>query len=176
MGQVVNAWGNVTEQALANLFDGSDDSISTLTTLISDGKLIEGSVDGAEADPPTGAPADSDSALQVSIAKAFFAYAIPTIWTLSGVHPFIVDSGYDCSTKDPSGLYLDTDTMQATNGCYNGKLYYLVTPNGDAEICTGGCSTCTQDCTANTFSAPPGLDSLNGQSFGGITVSDLIAG
>lgn len=60
MGQTISAWGNVTEQGLANLFNGHDDTINTLTSLISDGKFIEGSVNGAPAYPPVTEPAESD--------------------------------------------------------------------------------------------------------------------
>ncbi|KAK3936951.1 hypothetical protein QBC46DRAFT_461157 [Diplogelasinospora grovesii] len=109
--------------------------------------------------------------------KAFFAYAIPAIWSVSGVFPFVIDSGYACGTVDPLGAYLSTDTMHATWGCYNDKLYYLATPSGDAESCpTGSCDGCEPVCTDNFFSAPPGLDSLDGTTFGGIPVSDLIQG
>ncbi|PKX96188.1 uncharacterized protein P174DRAFT_503368 [Aspergillus novofumigatus IBT 16806] len=122
------------------------------------------------APPGPDAPAESASALRASISKAFFGFAIPSIWAVSGTYAFIIDSGYDCGTIDPMGDYLDEDTMHATAGCYGGKLYYLASPKGDASTRTEG------GCFDNKFSAPPGIDSLDGKDFGGITVGDLITG
>jgi hypothetical protein len=167
MGQSIAAWGNITEKSLSKLFDGSDDSLNRLTDLISDGKLIEGK---GMAPPGPDAPAESASALRASISKAFFGFAIPSIWTVSGTYAFIIDSGYDCGTIDPMGDYMDTDTMHATAGRYGGKLYYLASPKGDASTCTEG------GCFDNKFSAPPGIYSLDGKDLGGITVGDLITG
>lgn len=163
MGQVVNAWATVIDTTLSTLFDGSDGSINTLTTMISDGKMIDGN--GAY---PNGTVQNSTD-IHASVAKTFFAYAIPAIWSVSGRAPFIVDSGYACGTVDPLSQYMSTDTMHATAGCYNGQLYYLASLSGSSE-------SCAEECTPNLFSAPPGLDSLDGQSWGGVTLSDLITG
>lgn len=171
MGQVITGWANITERALSNLFNGEDDSIKTLTTLISDGKMIEGK------EPAGIGPSDhrdSDIALQNSIARAIFAYAIPAIWSVSGVFPVVLDSGYPCGTTDPLGDYLSPDTMHAVWGCHQNKLYYLATPKGDAESCPA--SDEDSHCSGNFFSAPPGLDSLDGTRFGGVNVSMLIQG
>ncbi|OIW30765.1 hypothetical protein CONLIGDRAFT_614022 [Coniochaeta ligniaria NRRL 30616] len=177
MGQVVAAWGNTTEQALSQLFNGSASSISLLTTLTAHGQMVEGSVDGGAAQPNVTAGADTLAALGASIAKAFFAYAIATVWPLSNTHAFVLDSGYACGVVDPMGAYLTADTMHATAGCYDGKLYYLVFPKDDSTVCTEECDPhCSNICRHNTFSSPPGIDTLDGSRFGGVTVSDLIAG
>ncbi|KAH8649335.1 hypothetical protein BX600DRAFT_388677 [Xylariales sp. PMI_506] len=177
MGQAVSGWGNSTEMALKSLFDGSDDSTSLLTSLIANGQLIEGAVGGVAEYPDVTAGDTTQAALQASISKALFAFAIPQLWAIAGTRAFILDSGYDCGTIDPEGDYLSTDTMHATAGCYdgNGKLYYLVYPKGDAEDCDGGDGTATS-CTDNSFSAPPGIDTLDGTRFGGVSVTDLIVG
>lgn len=163
--------------AVKRLFDGSDESISALTTIISDGKLI----DGSNYDVPVASDLEephSMTALQGRISKVFFSYAIPTIWALSGTHPFIADSGYPCGTIDPLKAYISTGTMSTTWACYQNKMYYLVAPKGKPQTCTapnpGGPPS---HCDSNLFSAPPGLDSLDGKStFGGVTLSDLIIG
>ncbi|AEO70565.1 glycoside hydrolase family 18 protein [Thermothielavioides terrestris NRRL 8126] len=177
MGQVVTGWGYVNEQSLRWLFNGSDTSIDRLTTLVSDGKFIAG---GDHLMPNIATVGTSDtslSAIQANISKAFFAFAIPQIWSLSGTHAFVLDSGYPCDTQDPVGDYVDTDVMHKTFGCYNDKLYYLVYPDGDAETCDPpACPGCQESCVDNKFSMPPGLDSLDGSAFGGVKVSDLIAG
>ncbi|KAK3934563.1 putative glycoside hydrolase [Diplogelasinospora grovesii] len=174
MGQVISAWGNITDQSLKTLFDGSDNSVALLTTLVADGHFIEGGINGAIVAPDIGVePTLAD--LQASISKAFFAFGIPSLWSVAGTRAFILDSGYDCGTVDPESGYLNTDTMHKTAGCYNGKLYYLVNPDGDAQSCSGGDGVAVS-CSDNDFSAPPGIDALDGSRFGGVTVSDLITG
>jgi hypothetical protein len=170
MGQVISGWSAVTEQSLTYLFNGSDSSIDQLGTIISNGKLIEGSVNSSPASPPVPPVPRSLSSLQASIAKAFFGYSIPAIWTVSGAYPFIIDSGYDCSADNPITQYMDPDTQRSTYACYNNKLYYLGSPSGNPQNCFEG------GCIDNTFSAPPGLSWLDGTSFGGIRLSDLIIG
>ena len=175
MGQVVSAWGNVTEMSLKHLFDGSDEGLSMLTSIISDGHMIEGGVDGVALAPDVTAGGTTLADLQDSITKAFFAFAIPAIWGVAGTHAFILDSGYDCGVEDPEGDYLSDDTMHETAGCYDGKLYYLVYPEGgDAYDCSGQQET--DVCPDGKFSAPPGIDALDGERFGGVTIADLIEG
>lgn len=174
LGQTITAWGNTTGVALERLFNGEDDNIDALYSIISDGKLISGG--GAEAS--TTPPKTSEAELEANIAKAFFAYAIPTGWTFSKHYAFVIDSGYDCSASDPLGDYLDTDTMHATYGCYQNKLYYLASAQGDSQTCNEKCDDhhCENVCTDSKFKAPPGLDTLDGKNFGGVSVHDLIQG
>jgi hypothetical protein len=174
MGQAIWAWGNVTEAATANVFNGSD-SIDVLTTLISNGQLIEGSEAGNAATAP-GPP--SDASLQASIVLAFYAYSIPVAWSLSGTKAFVIDAGYPCTANDPlSPTWLDTSVADVTNACYNGALYYLVYPGGDSETCeTGSCDGCVPICLPNSFSVPLGLDKLDGSAYGGITLQNLTVG
>lgn len=176
MGQVAGAWGNLTEETLKSLFNGSDSSVSLLTSVISDGKMIEGG--GYSTDPSSvGSNSETLSALANDIAKGFFAYAIATVWPLAGTHAFVLDSGYDCGAA-PEISTLTTKVMTATGGCYNGKQYYLVYPSGGSTVCSDSCSGahCQELCKSNTFSAPPGLDTLDGSRWGGVTITDLIAG
>lgn len=175
MGQAVTGWGNVTELTLKKLFNGDDDSLSTLTTMVANGHLIEGSVNGHAAFPTVTVSDGTLSALAADIAKGFFAYAISTVWPLADYHAFVLDSGFDCGTTDPEGTYISSDDMHSTFGCVNGKLYYLVYPKGDA---TTGCNTGSpfDNCVNNKFTAPPGLDALDGSRFGGVTRDDLITG
>jgi hypothetical protein len=52
--------------------------------------------------------------------------------------------------------------MKATSACVDGKLYYIVSPVGKANI--------------QKLTAPKGLEYLDGKEFGGITKEDLIKG
>ncbi|RHZ59790.1 uncharacterized protein CDV56_103839 [Aspergillus thermomutatus] len=139
MGQLIAAWGKITEKSLDDLFRGTDESIKLLTELISDGKFVEGSGQSIGL-PPTNPdePKDTGSALQANIGKAFFAFAIPS----SG--PF------------PAGDYLDKDTMLLIKACYHNKRYYLATLDRDPYTCFEG------GCLDNAFSALPGNGEMNG--------------
>jgi hypothetical protein len=172
MGQAVNAWANITEMALQQIFDGSDTTL--ITALIAGGQFIEGGVNGAQRDPDVTAGGTTQATLEAAIAKSMFAFAIPALWGLAGTRAFVLDSGYDCGTVDPETDYLSTSTMHTTAGCYNGKLYYLVNPDGDAQSCS--VTDHTTICTDNEFSVPPGISTLDGTRFGGVTVTDLITG
>lgn len=87
MGSVLYGWSAAAENQLYMLFNGLDASITLLTTLISDGKLIEGN-GGA----PSVAYQASDSTtfdIEAFIGKAFFGFSIPTLWTVSGTATFV---------------------------------------------------------------------------------------
>jgi hypothetical protein len=176
MGQVVTAWGSITSYSVKRLFGGYDESIDLLTSLVADGRFIAGGINGAIVSPDIGSAENTSLPdLQASISRAFFAFGIPSLWSVAGTAAFVLDSGYDCGVINPEHEYLDTDTMHKTAGCYNGKLYYLVDAHGEAVTCNGGDGTGTA-CQDNDFSAPPGIETLDGSRFGGVTVSDLITG
>jgi hypothetical protein len=174
MGQSIFAWANLTQMALKSLFDGDTDGLTALTNLISDGKLIEGAADGAEADYPT----DLDSTyatLEASIATSFFAFTIPALWNFSSTYAFVVDSGASCDTSNPLSAYMSIDDMTASGYCYNDDWYYLVYPHSSPSTnCTSG-SEGTAECEDYIFGAVPGIKSLDG-TFGGVTLAELIVG
>lgn len=173
MGQVIEGWGNMTSARLWQLFDGKDESLESLWNVISDGKLVEGETYRL---PPDDNP---EPALRANIAKTFFGFAIPSLWSVSNAYSFVVDSGYDCDGDKPLGDYLNKDIMEAAGACFEGRQYYLAHPDGEAVNCRceniseGACQTI---CRRNRVSVPPGLKSLDGRIFGGITKEDLIKG
>ena len=153
--------------------------------MIANGNLIEGS-----GSSPTASPKPDDetnSQIESYISRAFFGFAIPEVWTVSGTAAFVVDSGYPCSAQNPLTEYMTAATQEATYACYKDKLYYLVHPDGtwvgcpdediakiDCVDCGGSTSTCGEDATY--FTAPPGLSSLGSGPWDNITLSDLIVG
>ncbi|EXV01258.1 chitinase (glycoside hydrolase family 18) [Metarhizium robertsii] len=169
MGQALSAWADLSERTVKKIFDGSDESIELLTSLLSDGKLIV----GKDSKLPG---AGGNAALKTLIGKAFFAYAIPAIWSVSGMSPFIIDSGFACGTIDPIGGYMKPDAMHKSWACVDDKLYYLATPKGGAKYCFTPIGGGPQQCKDNTFSALPGIEWLDGSSFGQVTLSNLITG
>ncbi|KGO58768.1 Glycoside hydrolase, superfamily [Penicillium expansum] len=171
MGSVLYGWSNATANQLYTLFNGSETSITLLTTLISDGKLIEGSGGAPSVGYQVSDSTSSD--VEAFIGKAFFGYSIPTLWTISGSAAFVIDSGYPCSAQNPLTDYMTASTQESTYACYNDNLYYLVYPDGTED----GCSDQHEEkCVKKYFTAPPGLDTLSSTTWGGITLSELIEG
>ncbi|RAK99289.1 glycoside hydrolase family 18 protein [Aspergillus ibericus CBS 121593] len=185
LGSVVAGWSAIAQDQLWNLFNGSDASISLLTTLIANGNLIECS--GGSASVSAKPDSQTNAQIESYISKAFFGFAIPSVWEVSGTAAFVVDSGYPCSAQNPLTDYMTAATQEATYSCYKDKLYYLVHPDGTWRGCPSN-DTETIDCVdcgsvspspcdyATYFTAPPGLSSLASGFWGNITLSDLIEG
>jgi hypothetical protein len=169
MGSVIKGWRKLNEKTLYWIFDGTDEAIEVLWSIISDGKLLEYEGSGESTD-------SQDEDLETTIEKAFYGYTIPMLWNITEKHAFVLDSGSNCYEEYPMKEYLSAATMDATNACYDGRRYYLVHVKGDAESCECKPPNTKCECESNKFSVPPGLDSLDGNEFGGITVSDLIKG
>ncbi|GAB1316797.1 hypothetical protein MFIFM68171_07007 [Madurella fahalii] len=175
MGQVLKGWANVTELAVSKLFDGSEESIAQLISLISDGKMIEGYTNGHA--PPKEM---SQTERIEKVMKIFYAYTIPAMWETAAVGVFVMDSGYSCNHQDPvTPRYLSADTAHGTWHCYKDKLYYLAHIAREAqnrEQGTCGDVGCIPQWhyTDNQFSKPPGLDSLG--AYDGITLRELVEG
>lgn len=179
MGQVLVGWQKLANASVHELFDGSSKSINLLWDIISDGKLIE---DGTHGSASSDGEGDGMSNFDMTnhIEKSFYGFTIPAVWRISDTYAFVLDSGYNCYEEDPVKDYVTKEAMDATSTCYDGRRYYLVYPKED-DI--GGCQndchangSCDKLCTKNKFIAPPGLSSLNGTGFGGITTKDLIVG
>ncbi len=176
MANVVDQWRTVAQRTLVLLFGGSNVGIDALTHLIKDGRFISGGQVTAETPPePTTVILDdalttANRSLADSVSRAFFAYAIPAIWTASGAFPFVVDSGMPCDFKVPFVFHVAAE-MLSSQTCCNGTLYYLSGLSGDAQICHG-----EDGCEDNHFSALHGMEALHSGSFGGVTTVDIIQG
>jgi hypothetical protein len=173
MAKVIDEWVKVARLSLEFLFSGDEAGINALTNLIKDGKMISGAqtegVDSGRSVPSD--PSESTTrSLTDSVAKAFFSYATPAIWTLSGAFPFVVDSGIACGTANPSVMHLTDETRRASETCYKGHLYYLAGITGVYTTCYEG------GCLDNDFSTLHGMEALSAGSFGGVTAADLIIG
>ncbi|EPE09530.1 glycoside hydrolase family 18 protein [Ophiostoma piceae UAMH 11346] len=161
MGQITVAWQNTTEVMLKTLFDGSDDSIEKLSTLIDDGQLVTGGSGLLDL-------GDDNTlvSLETMMAKALFAYAIPAIWKEADMYPVVIDSGFDCSYGPTKNLvqasFLTEDVGNSSYSCYDGQMYFLVYPDGNSE--------------SSNFKAAVGIDALTDGAFGGLTLDELVAG
>jgi hypothetical protein len=179
IGKTINAWRDQSSQTLHELFQGSDQNIANLWDAISDGKLIGGS--GIDIPSSNETLKALEPQLRANIAKSLFAFSIPNLWRASSSYAFVMDSGYGCDEGKALSDYLDDDTMKASGACVDGKQYYLVYPDGSStrDACIHdkpNSNQCTMKKVNNKFSTPPGLGSLKGDDFGGITKEDLIKG
>ena len=85
----------------------------------------------------------------------------------------ISDTGKPCTDPNPSeGQHVQSPAD--TYSCVNNQAYYLVTASGSETDSGGGFSN--GPITFNNFEAPPGLDTLDGTRWGGLTREDLTAG
>ncbi|CAN8105483.1 unnamed protein product [Discula destructiva] len=173
MGRVINGWGAATGLSLSKLFDGSPDSLDIPEKATSNGRMVEA---GRMVNPlpDSDVPADPALDLQAHIQKTFFGFTIPALWSVSSVYAFVIDSGFPCDSGKPLKDYLDDSTMDKTGMCFDGMLFYLVSPEGESQFCsTSGSPVCHN----RKFSAPSGIDSLGSEAFGGIWAKeDLISG
>ncbi|PGH14086.1 hypothetical protein AJ80_06090 [Polytolypa hystricis UAMH7299] len=176
VGNVFFAWGNGTEFLVKDLYSGDDDPTDLLWKTISNGKLISGSEDTNTNTEPS----MSATQLQVHVERAFYGFIIPQLWNASGTDAFVMETGYKCGTEHPMREYILDNTGTATWVCHEptDKMYYLVAAKGDATTCEchAPCMGGPPPCSDNTFSAPPGLDALDGESLGEVTRVDLVHG
>lgn len=165
MGQLVKTAAQALSDTNEWLFNGSDSSIADLFRIIDDGQLME--------DTATTSDLDMQQALEQSI----YALLIPYAWSLSNEnsHPFIIDTGYDCSDTYPSYFhdYVSESTAEAVSVCYNDNLYYLVDARACQKDCSGVSGQGSSVCTPTKFSEPFGIDSMDGSQWGGVTVENL---
>lgn len=162
IGQSLYVWDNVTANSLHDLFDGSDESLDKLTTLLADGNFIDGSGETAEL------PASDKNTVESAFLKAFYGFAIPTIWRKSGHRPFIIDTGKDC--KDDG----DLPQSKLKGACIDGKAYQLGDPDGTSVTCPG-CDHGTNH-IPSAFSNLAGDGELKDGNWGGVTAQDIIRG
>jgi hypothetical protein len=163
LGQALDGWSNNIIQTLRTLFDGSPDSISTLYTLVQHGQLIS----GKSGEPSATIDGSKLDTLKSSVARTFYAFAIPALWQAAHKAAFILDSGYPCGTKDPMGDHMTPDDMHISYGCYGGNLYYLVTPFHPDVLFVPH---------EYLLFAVDGVSSFDGTMWGGMTTQLLIEG
>jgi len=167
----------VTEITLGQVFNGDDANIDILGRIIAGGRLLPGAYDGGPSGDDTGPltpPNSTSTELTLTAERAFWGFTIPLGWQLSGTHGFVIESGFNCDASgNPLSDYMTDSVEKATKYCYapTNKLYYLVAAQGDGEFCTGD-----GGCADIFFQLPPGLNQLDGNAYGKLTLSTLIEG
>ncbi len=179
MGKVVTEWAKVAEKTLYMLFNGGQDGIDGLAGLIKDGRFISGiprSLSGNSKREAAGnnvvsiSPEDYNAANQSltdAVARAFYAYSIPAIWTVSGAFPFVIDTGIPCLFLGPIVMHVASDRLT----CVGKTWYALGGASGDYQTCDE-----ISGCVDNDFVTLSGMEHLAAGTFGGITTADIITG
>ncbi|KAK9234065.1 hypothetical protein V1525DRAFT_391821 [Lipomyces kononenkoae] len=163
---MVTVWYNSVDQLNQELFNGSDSSIATLHSVITNGQLEENAYSPI-----------SDPDIQNLMLKAIYATVIPQTWLLSPtrVGPVVLASGAACGTVNPIENFIGVRNGDATWVCYNNEIYYLVGAIGAAQDCIFSGKD-GPSCSNNKFTPLPGEQKLNGTAWGGLTIDDLVIG
>lgn len=173
-------------QALQEVFNGSDTSITKLGNLINGGKMVAGL-----ANKNSGSLLNDDVALIYRFGSLMFATAAPQAWRLSNNLAFIIDMQASCDQKDvdykKNGI--DDKTFANSRVCADKKLYYLAMvpdspsescPMNSGNLCNKKVGICYGDkkCYPNPFTQPPGIELLDGQhaEFANVTVQAIVQG
>ncbi|PYI11000.1 hypothetical protein BO78DRAFT_304565 [Aspergillus sclerotiicarbonarius CBS 121057] len=163
---VVLFWYSTIDSMNESLFNGTSASIDILHSLMTDGKLLETSFD---------VPSDQD--ITRIIEKAIFGLLIPLTWTLSPdtYNAVVVDSQSTCDKSNPLSTYISSSVAKSGYVCYNNNIYYLV----DVVSLESSCESNSQGgqlCRDPDVRKLPGISALDGSSWGGVTVEDLVVG
>ncbi|KAJ5810753.1 uncharacterized protein N7503_002971 [Penicillium pulvis] len=110
IGSVMAGWSSTSDNALWCLFNGTDTSITQLTTIIANGNFVPSGVNGSSSTISSTTDKQTTSAVAGFISKALFGFAIPAVWDVVGTPAFIIDSGYPCSAQNPLSDYMTADT------------------------------------------------------------------
>lgn len=167
MAQLVKSTAQAISDTNEWIFNGSETSVANLLRVTDEGKMMEDTSDTSDLD------------MQQYMEQAMYAVLMPHAWSLSNeaLHPFVIDTGYDCSDTYPKYFhdYIAEDTANSMAVCIDDSLYYLV----DAVACQKDCGGQVYNqgstyCVPTKFSAPVGIDTLDGSNWGGITVTNLV--
>jgi hypothetical protein len=162
MGDVLHAWVETSDRTLAGMFEGTDEAIDALKDLIKDGHLIEGKGGSGT----TGTAADSmQFQLEDDVAAKFFAFAIPAVWAAAQTPAFIVKTGVGCD-QDGSDFNL-RDDANSFSQCVDGEKYHIASTY---------CPVPGDEGCKSIFTLPPGIDTLQGRSWGKLTAGQLVVG
>lgn len=162
------------------LFTGTEAAIDDLTSLVANGSMIDGSMNG-HYDPDENGDYVESFINEGLAEKAFFGVSVPIIWSVMGNNPVVLMTDYDCGTDNPlSPQYMDESDGPSTWVCMPGenKIYYLVEAYGDKEE---DCMDRLYEnnnvgCVDRKFRGPRGIGKLDGQTWAGLTRDDIVVG
>ncbi|KAI5307236.1 hypothetical protein KEM56_002194 [Ascosphaera pollenicola] len=184
MWQAMTAWQEIVETSLTNLYDGTDENINLLTSVISDGKLVlsmsERNV-SLRVEHEVGGDVNTNPNWESLITQSFYSRMIAAFWNITGNHPFVLDSGYGCDKDLDTVLkvQMNREDMPYTGVCYKDKQYYMVNAQGDPVVYPfPPCYGCLPPMShPSRFSMPLSLKSLaTPYNYGDLNVEIFVAG
>ncbi|KAF2116294.1 hypothetical protein BDV96DRAFT_573731 [Lophiotrema nucula] len=166
LSKTVQSWINSTAFATHQLFE----DISVLGESIKNGQMLDPSANNN--------PMDLTELMQT----ALYGYITPMAWKLAvpEVGAFIATAegingkAGDCNSYDPKDTfkrdyYLDGAALKATHFCDGNDAYWLVNLKRSSQKILG----CTTTCVDPEIHALPGVETLDGNHWGGLKVEDL---
>ena len=149
------AMGNLARE----LFKGDETSLDFLSSMLSDGKMLEDKFSGTDAND-----------LRKAWETAMYGSLISHIWEVTGITPVILDTGAACTDRGVGvGDYISSKLAEIGKGCVDGKLYYLVNPQGSPKSYDVG------QWRNNPYREPTGLSTIADGQWEGLVVQDMIA-
>ena len=164
VGKMIDQWLDILDKYNSKLFSGEASSIKMVDELITDGKVLN------YKDLP------DTQQLAKTLSKTIFGLLMPAAWKVSAadVRPFIMrpdDDKAGCGGLDPDKYFPKADGSSVFV-CYEGHGYWLVNVQGPWQTCSN--SKEGPVCDYKKFSKLPGLDTVDGNNWGGVTRSDLV--
>lgn len=169
---------NQTEKFISTIFDGSDDSVKTLTDLFKDGKMITGGKADARRKVDNGHTMGWNR--EKAIKRAFYAVAIPAAWAAHKPTPIVVGSGPSFQIDARKCFREPPNKYNVGWRCFNGHSYILAgVRDGPAKQC--GAPAPSNQCPLQfqwTFEILQGIDNIQNSTdkWGHIKVEDPIMG
>ncbi|KAM7211665.1 hypothetical protein V8F06_012965 [Rhypophila decipiens] len=177
---MVKEWYKSLAEMQTALFNSSDTSRESLTTLLKDGNLLyDGQYEGDEDDPDyrnAGLLVD-DLQIQDAAKKTIYAVLIPEAWKNARRQDiFAADMERGCDDKiDKLELDESDATIDKAKVCINKRMHILLSAKGNGQKCwvDRGGSRSYYDLP---FSLAPGWDAIDTEAFGGLTKREMIEG
>ncbi|MBE3044377.1 hypothetical protein IMZ48_17780 [Candidatus Bathyarchaeota archaeon] len=174
---LIESWKSQTDTLVKTLFSGEATNIKRLTEIVKDGHLIDGK---SEVDGWSPGNHTDNWVREKNIERAFYAAAIPAVWTADSSYPVVVDFGPSCDIDARKYFWSQPQFYNKGWRCHGGHSYILATVRGGPQK---ACETPVmgQQCPPAvqwTLDIPTSIGVIQepDNRWGGVTVDDLIVG
>ena len=170
VGKLIDQWLATIDAYNKKLFSGDDEGLAQLTDLIANGRSLD-----YQHLPDT-------QELTATLTKTIFGLLMPRAWQVSaaGVHPFLMTPDepiVGCDGLNPDKYYPQEEGSSAFV-CFENRGYWLLNAHGMGSFAAESCHYSKDGpvCVRNKLSSLPGLITVDGQNWGGITRDDIAIG
>lgn len=122
-------WIAQIDELTISLFRGSDENLITLSQVLKEGQMIEGSLNGNANNGEWEMINDPTFGLSAMMQRVFYAATIPSVWKMQkpySQYPVILDFGLDCNRDIGSGdFFHGGENFNDGWVCINGHNYIL---------------------------------------------------